>query len=1295
MARTRADTPAVKRSTRERHPPKQFDPADYTSAGGARAPAPPKNKAVSSSSRRKGSVKKAVVGEASGGRKAKAAGRKGKGPAKAKASGGAHVDVKDLAGTVLATVYNLTRDERVGVGHRKIHDTVMERVQGHAGASSVQLKKSLKQAKDLLVDKGLLKTKQTDRGGGVLAVDEAVGTELDDLKEDESGDYDDDKHAADLYIANRGISTSTSTANKPVTRKRTTSSTSGSTGKATSGSSRKGSTSPAKKSKNIVSPYSEKGVNVEPGSAGKADVETDEEEPPSSPLKSKTRAKRGKKVVVRAPQVLGQDASSKKQVVSTGSRSPPRKRVKLAEDGAAPAETDEEDEDQLAGDAEAAGGQNKVDLKPLSKSALQKLKKADLSARLEAQTSVDSERIAELEHQLQTVAETNVYYRAKTMMYKRTAAQHGGDVSTDEEDEDIKAAVDEVWARRAAASAGGGDVQVEELEEGVEEEEQEHRQATPGPSTGFAAVKYKGKSKAKVVLEPYVEIPATSRQKLPPAREKGHREPQQHLVVSDLDADDTVAQSAYDAGEEASTSRAFDIDDFLFNRSSSAPSLGPSTDNKRSMHASAETANAGAAAANPFAAAFRIPSPVGPTSSREKRQVSAPPSSARQRGEGDVLAVERVDTMGEKLEVRSRLASEVAKVNSLRIDLDLLRAGHHDILTDCAERILALESTRIDLLYRYNGEAAARVALLKQLDVVGAAAPTTPLDVARLEEREEAYRRALGDSYAVEDDLRDELDKKDAKIAELDRNLQASESAYEALLASDREGQEQRQQAVRQVEKLNGEVAATKKELLRARELLAAEQRTEKGKLEKEIEQLKAELDRALLDLSTVRTRSTELEADLESSQKQVELLGQEKAVSEAALREASSRNQQHANENGKLREEVVALRARLQATEAEEKALTQADQQAITAMNGDLAALAGENEDLQDVLEGLRPLAEKYVDHKDVEYEAVKEMQTWRAQVESRDAKIAGLEGDLAAQLCVDTELQTRAEEAESERNEMLQEKAALEQDKVVLEKKKTKLEQAKTTLEQQKAVLEDSLASSIAGKAALEKKLQHAEGERDVIGEHIVHAVDTFSLPPSAAKPPYSLQFLLAAVDSLLERMRKADAQVALLGTEADDLRKRLETASLAARAVMSTITGDHAINVSLDDAVEAKSLFEQIQQHLEDLKASIDGLQADKASLVAESKAAATKAAAAETSAQAKECALVGREQELDESRDRCALLEGLLSRLNGLVRGLAGDVAKEVGEFDLPTLRDASAAAPAVSSAGLGVNAVALA
>lgn len=114
------------------------------------------------------------------------------------------------------------------------------------------------------------------------------------------------------------------------------------------------------------------------------------------------------------------------------------------------------------------------------------------------------------------------------------------------------------------------------------------------------------------------------------------------------------------------------------------------------------------------------------------------------------------------------------------------------------------------------------------------------MDIARLEEREEAYRRALGDSYAVEDGLRDELAKKDAKIAELDRDLQASESAYEALLASDREGQEQRQQAVRQVEKLNGELAATKKELLRAQESLAAEQRTEKGKVEKENEQLKA-----------------------------------------------------------------------------------------------------------------------------------------------------------------------------------------------------------------------------------------------------------------------------------------------------------------------------------------------------------------------------------------------------------------------------------------------------------------------
>ncbi|KAJ8295033.1 hypothetical protein OF846_002086 [Rhodotorula toruloides] len=131
------------------------------------------------------------------------------------------------------------------------------------------------------------------------------------------------------------------------------------------------------------------------------------------------------------------------------------------------------------------------------------------------------------------------------------------------------------------------------------------------------------------------------------------------------------------------------------------------------------------------------------------------------------------------------------------------------------------------------------------------------------------------------------------------------------------------------------------------------------------------------------------------------------------------------------------------------------------------------------------------------------------------------------------------------------------------------------------------------------------------------------------------------------------------------------------------------------SPDQADQATLLFEQIQQYLEDLEASIDGLKADKASLEVESQAAATKAAAADADAQAKERALLGREQELDESRDCCARLEGLVSRLNGLVQGLAGDVAKEVGEFDLPTLRIASAAAPAASPTGAGADTVALA
>lgn len=99
-------------------------------------------------------------------------------------------------------------------------------------------------------------------------------------------------------------------------------------------------------------------------------------------------------------------------------------------------------------------------------------------------------------------------------------------------------------------------------------------------------------------------------------------------------------------------------------------------------------------------------------------------------------------------------------------------------------------------------------------------------------------------------------------------------------------------------------------------------------------------------------------------------------------------------------------------------------------------------------------------------------------SQVDSRDAKIATLEGELAAQLCVDTELQTRAEEAESEWNELLQDKAALEQEKVALEREKDALAQAKEILEQQKARLEGMLASSGAAKVALEKTLQETVG-------------------------------------------------------------------------------------------------------------------------------------------------------------------------------------------------------------------------
>lgn len=565
----------------------------------------------------------------------------------------------------------------------------MQRVEGHVGASSEQFKQSMKNAKALLMTNGIVKFKHTPKGGAVLALEDTVGEELKDLKEDEVGrntlptglareltlgrsqndDLDDDKRAADLYLANRGISTSA--AKRAPTRKRTTSTASDSTGKGTPSSSRRPSASPSKKGKIVISPYSDKGTNVEPASAGEADFETDEEGPPPSPLKSKTRAKMGKRVTVRAPQVSAQEPSPKKKR-STSARSAPRKRVKLAED-VGPAKVEPGDVEELASDVEGAEKPNKVDLAPLTKSALQKLKKADLIARLEAQTAADHDRIAELEQQLETVAETNVYYRAKTRIYKRATAQHGGEVSSDEEDAEIEAAINEAYARSATKSDAGGDVQVEEIEEGGEQEEAEARKPTPGPSTGAAVVKDKGKGKGKVVLEPYIDIPSTSRQKIPSSRSNSRPDDAGQPSITGVDTEHAAATDLH-ASQDASTSRSFNIDDFLRDRSASAPSPGPSSRNKRDVHGPADTNSEDLLVSNPFAAAFRIPSPDGPASSRDKRQVSAPPAGAReQRVEEGSSPFDYTSLQSEAVDLRRRLASELAKVNSLRVDLDLLQ----------------------------------------------------------------------------------------------------------------------------------------------------------------------------------------------------------------------------------------------------------------------------------------------------------------------------------------------------------------------------------------------------------------------------------------------------------------------------------------------------------------------------------------------------------------------------------------------------------------------------------------------
>ncbi|BGP24417.1 hypothetical protein JCM10295v2_003328 [Rhodotorula toruloides] len=138
------------------------------------------------------------------------------------------------------------------------------------------------------------------------------------------------------------------------------------------------------------------------------------------------------------------------------------------------------------------------------------------------------------------------------MIYKCVTAQHGGDVSTDESDEEIGAAVDEAYAYRAAGKDVDGDVQVEELDEDIHEEEQQACQPTPGPLAGGAVVKSKDKGKAKVMLEPYIDVPSISRPKSPAAHKKGRRDDngrsgilrlhEDEIVVKDVEARQFVAR---------------------------------------------------------------------------------------------------------------------------------------------------------------------------------------------------------------------------------------------------------------------------------------------------------------------------------------------------------------------------------------------------------------------------------------------------------------------------------------------------------------------------------------------------------------------------------------------------------------------------------------------------------------------------------------------------------------------------------------------------------------------------------
>ncbi|BGP39782.1 hypothetical protein JCM10449v2_003733 [Rhodotorula kratochvilovae] len=475
----------------------------------------------------------------------------------------------------------------------------------------------------------------------------------------------------------------------------------------------------------------------------------------------------------------------------------------------------------------------------------------------------------------------------------------------------------------------------------------------------------------------------------------------------------------------------------------------------------------------------------------------------------------RGDPYRRVVELEREVAKEREREQMLKEDMEGILRRHHEVVEELAAENLRLEGTVPALRHkRAAGDAASTARLIPALKVdapvnlVSQAVQTPPLLDPSAQLTASALRIA---------ELEGDLARTTTRASELDKKLEESEAAYDALLESDRAKQEQAKLDMRKIATLESALAKEQGEREKERAARARAKDETKASLEARLKEVKAAHDKLAFDLSRVRSALAAAEADRDLQVKNADVAHEEKGAALAArdriagdVVKIKNELELAKQEIRRRNEELTSAAAQIQQLEAQlsrAEEHTQPDQRAVTAYTHDVAELQGRIEDL----------------------EALKRDADRKAQA---DADLEEMRSELG-------DLRSRLNDVEGDRTEAERGRAAAECKVLELERGVETAGASVSAMVTEKAALAAELAE-------IKVRLESIVTEKMTVESRIIeHAVKAgFLAGPATAHSPSHAE-LVELLESLMLRLHSREDVVKRLGDERDqqaDLLKSL---------------------------------------------------------------------------------------------------------------------------------------------------------